>query len=143
MVRVFVVAPEYVAPVPVGPFAIGTPPLYHVMVGTGVPVIVDVNVAILATQAVVLTGSVTIGIVLTTIVALATRSFVGTLSTCVFTVALPPVPFEVKVAVAVPFAWIVPTCPERVPSVVGPQVTGNPITLTRSASAIVVPAELV
>ena len=35
-------------------------------------------------------------------------SLAGTLSTCAFTVAVPPVPFEVNVAVAVPLAWIVP-----------------------------------
>ena len=34
-------------------------------------------------------------------------SLAGTLSTCAFTVAVPPVPFEVNVAVAVPLAWIV------------------------------------
>jgi len=39
--------------------------------------------------------------------ALAIRSATGTLSTWVFTDALPPVPFVVKVAVAVPLAWMV------------------------------------
>ena len=34
-------------------------------------------------------------------------SLAGTLSTCAFTVAVPPVPFEVNVAVAVPLDWIV------------------------------------
>ena len=34
-------------------------------------------------------------------------SLAGTLSTWAFTVAVPPVPFEVNVAVAVPLAWIV------------------------------------
>ena len=36
-------------------------------------------------------------------------SLAGTLSTCAFTVAVPFVPLEVNVAVAVPLAWIV-TC---------------------------------
>ena len=36
-------------------------------------------------------------------------SFEGTLSTWALTVAVPPVPFEVNVAVAVPLAWMV-TC---------------------------------
>ena len=35
-------------------------------------------------------------------------SLAGTLSTWAFTVAVPPVPFEVNVAVAVPLAWMVP-----------------------------------
>ena len=34
-------------------------------------------------------------------------SLAGTLSTWAFTVAVPPVPFEVNVAVAVPLAWMV------------------------------------
>src|SRR5688572_2632651 len=35
-------------------------------------------------------------------------SLAGTLSTCALTVAVPPVPFEVNNAVAVPLAWMVP-----------------------------------
>ena len=34
-------------------------------------------------------------------------SLAGTLSTCAFTVAVPPVPFDVNVAVAVPFVCMV------------------------------------
>ena len=46
--------------------------------------------------------------VLTVILALAGDvSLAGTLSTWAFTVAVPPVPFEVNVAVAVPDSWIV------------------------------------
>jgi hypothetical protein len=67
----------------------------------------------------------------------------GILSTCVFTVAVtPPVPFEVKVDVAVPDAWIVACEPERLPLVVGPQVTGKPINLEILAVVTASPAEL-
>ena len=46
--------------------------------------------------------------VFTVIVALEVDvSLAGTLSTWAFTVAVPPVPFEVNVAVAVPLAWMV------------------------------------
>ena len=47
--------------------------------------------------------------VVTVILALAgDASLAGTLSTWAFTVAVPPVPFEVNNAVAVPLAWMVP-----------------------------------
>lgn len=68
-------------------------------------------------------------------------SLEGTLSTCAFTVAAPAVPFEVNVAVAVPAAWIVACCPDRLPKV-EVQVTGNPISRLRLATGIASPAEL-
>ena len=114
----------------------------HVIPGAGVPAIVEVKVAVPPTQDVKLDGLVTVGKVLTVMVALATRSLIGTLSTSVFTKALPPVPFEVNVAVAVPDACIVNCCALRVPKVVGPQVTGKLINVARFANGINVPAEL-
>ncbi len=69
-------------------------------------------------------------------------STVGILSTCVFIVAVPPVPFEVNKAVAVPDACMVACCPERVPNVVGPQVTILPIKVERFATPIASLAEL-
>ena len=73
------------------------------------PVIVDVKVAVPATQLVKLAGLVTVGNVFTVIFALAGEvSPGGTLSTCVFTVAIPPVPFDVNNAVAVPAACMAP-----------------------------------
>src|SRR5438045_1685674 len=102
MVSVLVVAPETVDPEPCTPFTRFTPPKRQFIAGAGVPVIVEVKVAVPPTQLVKLTGLVTIGKVLTVMLALATRSATGTLSTCVFTVAVPPVPLDVKVAVAVP-----------------------------------------
>ena len=80
--------------------------------------------------------------VFTVMLALATASLLGTLSTSVFTVAVPPVPLEVNVAVAVPDACMVNCCALRVPKVAGPQVTVRPISLSRLAAGIAVPAEL-
>ena len=71
---------------------------------------INVNVVLLPLQMVVVPVA-PVGAVdeeLTVIVALeGDVSLAGTLSTCAFTVAVPPVPFEVNVAVAVPLAWIV------------------------------------
>ena len=115
----------------------------HCIAGVGVPVIVEVKVAVPPTQLVKLAGLVTIGKVFTVIFALAgVVSPTGTLSTWVFTVAVPPVPFEVNVAVAIPDPWIVPCCALRLPKVVGPQLTGSPINLLRLATGIAVLAEL-
>lgn len=69
-----------------------------------------VNVVLLPLQMVVVPVA-PVGAVdeeLTVILALAGDvSLAGTLSTRAFTVAVPPVPFEVNVAVAVPLAWMV------------------------------------
>ena len=108
MVSVFVPWPATVEPEPWTPFTRAVAPMRQVIVGAGVPVIVDVKVAVPPTQLVKFAGLVTIGKVFTVILALATRSATGTLSTCVFTNAVPPVPLEVNVAVAVPDACIVP-----------------------------------
>jgi hypothetical protein len=75
------------------------------MVGAGVPVIVDVNVAVLPAQVIVLVGAVTVGKVFTVIFALEGEvSAAVKLSTIAFTVDVPPVPLEVNKAVAVPVA---------------------------------------
>lgn len=68
-------------------------------------------------------------------------SLAGTLSTWAFTVAVPPVPFEVNVAVAVPDACIVVCWFDKLPNV-DVHVTGNPTNLETSATGMAVPSEL-
>lgn len=91
---------------------------------------------------VVTPGLVTTGLLITMEALAGVVSAAGTLSTTPFTVPVPPVAPAVYVTVAVPAAVILGCAPDKVPRV-ALNVMGNPITLTRFAKEIDVPAELV
>jgi hypothetical protein len=142
IVKVAVPAPEMVDPEAWRPSVKSVVPIRQRIVGAGAPVIVDVNVTVLPTQLIVLVGALTVGIVFTVMFTLEGEVSAGVkLSTAAFTVAVPPVPSEVNNAVAVPLAWIVDCCPERLPKV-ELQVTGNPINTGRFDTEIASSAEL-
>src|SRR5688572_8886303 len=125
--------PDNVDPVACNPFTNGVAPLYQIIVGAGVPVIVEVNVVVLSSHFTWLGGVVTVGLVYTTRSAVETSSPLGMLSTFAWINAVPPVPFDVNVAVASPSACIDNSWPDNEPSVAD-QVTGKPISLEIFAS---------
>lgn len=142
MVKVAVFAPETVEPDACKPLAMGVVPIRHCIVGGGVPVIVAVNVVILPAQVIALSGLLTVGSVFTVILAREGEVSVAIrLSSEAFTVAVPPVPFEVNIAVAVPLACRLFCWAERLPSVWA-HVTGSAIKTGRLLTGMASPAEL-